>query len=183
MKKLSDAERIERYWSYVQKGNDQDCWLWTRKVGYRRYGQFAWHDGKPRGVHRIALELNIGGPINETYVHHQCENKLCCNPNHLIASDSKSWPPKEPAEPKIRQTYEQRFWSRVKTGCPTDCWPWTGKSTVGGYGMWYRKDNHQRTTAARIAWELERGPLDEIFQVKHSCKNSACVNPDHLEAE
>jgi hypothetical protein len=35
-------------------------------------------------AHRIAYEL-VKGPIPDgRHVHHTCENKPCCNPNHLV---------------------------------------------------------------------------------------------------
>ena len=32
-----------------------------------------------------------------------------------------------------------------------------------------------------VSWELHRGPIPDGFHVDHLCRNTWCVNPDHLE--
>lgn len=57
------------------------------------------------------------------------------------------------------------------------CIEWTGPRQPGaGYG---RRGN---VYAHRIAFELARGPIPAGLVIDHLCRNTSCVNPDHLEA-
>src|SRR5688572_22568808 len=51
----------------------------------------------------------------------------------------------------------ERFYSRVQDG-PNGCRLWTGSSLGGGYGGFSIGD--KTMYAHRVAWELERGPLE-----------------------
>jgi hypothetical protein len=68
-----------------------------------------------------------------------------------------------------------------------DCWEWTGaqhlsakgggpygRACIGGRGgeWWY---------AHRLSWELHRGSIPDGLTIDHLCRNTLCVNPDHLE--
>jgi hypothetical protein len=57
----------------------------------------------------------------------------------------------------------------------TGCWVWR-LSTTKGYG---RKDNSQ---AHRIFYAERNGPIPGGLVLDHLCRNTLCVNPDHLEA-
>lgn len=58
------------------------------------------------------------------------------------------------------------------------CWEWLG-SRSGGYGqITVRRKNHR---AHRLIYELLVGPIPAGKQLDHLCRNSACVNPEHLE--
>lgn len=78
------------------------------------------------------------------------------------------------------RTTEHRFWSKVKK---TDlCWLWTAgrfPSSCGYYGC-FRADG-RNIRAHRYAYELLVGPIPEGLQLDHLCRNTLCVNPDHLE--
>lgn len=66
-----------------------------------------------------------------------------------------------------------QFWAKVVKG--PDCWEWTGTKLKTGYGIFDHRCAH------RIAWELERGPIQRGLVIDHLCRNRSCVNPDHLE--
>jgi HNH endonuclease len=75
------------------------------------------------------------------------------------------------------RTAEERFWSRVEKG--DGCWQWKG-SLSDGYGS--LSFNGVISRAHRVAYALLRGSLPEGGLVlDHTCRNRACVNPDHLE--
>lgn len=78
---------------------------------------------------------------------------------------------------------EERFWSKVdKSG---DCWIWTDRPTVAGYGVFNiggRRENGGRSVYAhRFAYEFLVGPIPEGYTIDHryTCPK-ICVNPDHL---
>lgn len=78
------------------------------------------------------------------------------------------------------RTPEDRFWDKVDaTG---DCWVWTG-GTGGAHGLAYgRLKWHGRHEAAhRVAYLILVGPIPDGLQIDHLCRNTLCVNPDHLE--
>lgn len=74
---------FDRFWSKVDVRGPDECWEWT---GYRNpqgYGTFGVTYGDNRKAHRVAWELT-NGPIPEgMYALHGCDNRTCCNPDHL----------------------------------------------------------------------------------------------------
>lgn len=60
------------------------------------------------------------------------------------------------------------------------CWKWTKADRGNGYGVvWYRGKN---VPAHRLALLLYRGvPLKTDLVADHLCRNTMCVNPEHLE--
>ena len=79
-----------------------------------------------------------------------------------------------------KQTFEERFWARVKK--TEECWIWTG-NIARGYGQISQKVNGswRIRRAHRISFEMASGqPIPEGMEVMHSCDNPSCVNPAHL---
>ena len=74
------------------------------------------------------------------------------------------------------ESIEARFWQKVdKSG---DCWEWIG-AVSSGYGHF--QTDGGTTTAHRVAYQLLVGPIPDGLHVDHLCRNTLCVNPDHLE--
>lgn len=73
----------------------------------------------------------------------------------------------------------RRFWSRVKRGTPTECWPWIAYRNCKGYGLFW--DGERTTAAHRFAYRLKHGAYSSQL-VCHRCDNPPCCNPDHLFA-
>ena len=76
--------------------------------------------------------------------------------------------------------------ARAHVGNPRSCWPWLGNRTEHGYGLVdiNPTDRSQRTatTAHRAMYEAVFGPVAEGRTVHHTCRNRACINPEHLVA-
>jgi hypothetical protein len=71
--------QIEEFWSLVQKGKRDECWLWQAGHFTHGYGSY-----RQDYAHRIAWRLRYG-PIPEGMcVLHRCDVMGCCNPRHLF---------------------------------------------------------------------------------------------------
>ncbi len=73
-----------RFWSKVQKGLPDQCWIWTAGKQGKGYGQFYRAKREPIGAHRYSWELANGRPVPAgMQVMHSCDNPPCVNPAHL----------------------------------------------------------------------------------------------------
>lgn len=67
------------------------CWEWTGSINPSGYGMLTITkiSHKPIRAHRFAYEMAVG-KIPEGYqIHHKCNNRKCCNPNHLVTVTPK----------------------------------------------------------------------------------------------
>lgn len=77
-----DPEFDSRFWTKVDKGALNDCWVWTGYLSPAGYAMVKAGDVR-RAAHRVAYELLVG-PIPEGLtLDHLCENPPCVNPAHL----------------------------------------------------------------------------------------------------
>lgn len=77
--------------------------------------------------------------------------------------------------------YAEAFWSRVKVGDASECWPWLGPvDDLKGYGEIAKCGVMPERKAHRVAYTLVKGPIPKGKLLMHSCDNPPCCNPSHL---
>lgn len=65
------------------------------------------------------------------------------------------------------------------------CWLWLGEIDRKGYGQINlgnaTSGKRKRRMAHAVAYELHCTPIPRGLELDHLCRNTLCVNPDHLE--
>lgn len=84
----------------------------------------------------------------------------------------------EPGPGRDRLT--DRIYAHVAVDGPDSCWEWVGSRSMQDYSqMTIPGRGTQR--AHRVSYAVFVGPLDDELTVDHTCRNTGCVNPAHLE--
>lgn len=74
----------------------------------------------------------------------------------------------------LSERFESKFVPEPNSGC----WLWLA-SVSQGYGVIKIGGRYHR--AHRVAYGMFRGPVPDGLVIDHLCRNTFCVNPDHLE--
>ena len=80
---------MDSFWNLVDVKGDEECWNFIGKsISRKGYGVIR-RNYKSVRSHRYAYFLKhplAVGNVNELKLHclHKCDNRLCCNPNHLF---------------------------------------------------------------------------------------------------
>jgi hypothetical protein len=95
----------------------------------------------------------------------------------LIDSDARraAMPPKPE---KVKPTRLEELMRRVEKR-EDGCWQWLGQCSENGYGI-SKHEGHQIATH-RLIYFLMIEPLPPEMVLHHTCENTGCVNPAHLE--
>lgn len=78
-----------------------------------------------------------------------------------------------------RRTTPPSFAYTVSAG---GCWDWDGYCDSNGYARIYDRTAKTVVWAHRWSYGHFKGEIPERHDIDHTCQNTRCVNPDHLDA-
>jgi hypothetical protein len=81
---------------------------------------------------------------------------------------------------EVRDEWERAFNCHISESS-NGCWLWEGTIDSYGYGVFTIKKHGGMYKAHRIAFALRRGYCETELTIDHLCRNTRCVNPDHME--
>ena len=78
---------------------------------------------------------------------------------------------------------QQRILALVSKDPSSGCWLWRHQISNSGYGriMLRGNDGSYMESAHRASYSAFIAPLADGAQVRQTCGNRLCVNPEHLE--
>ena len=76
------------FWANVD-ARGTGCWPWKGAVTQRGYGYLS-YNGRTKLAHRIAWEQTNSTLLPLECIGWTCENRLCCNPDHMFKYRRKS---------------------------------------------------------------------------------------------
>ncbi len=105
----SPEHLARRILNFIDRVNEQGCWLWGGAVNRGGYGTMT-VAGRTTTVPRVAFAIAVGKPMCELdHVCHDCpggDNPLCCNPAHLFEGTRSD---------NVRDAMEKGLWAPPKT--------------------------------------------------------------------
>lgn len=80
------------------------------------------------------------------------------------------------------KTVAEKLRDYVAIDQATGCHNWQKYVQTNGYGQICVGGRGNSKLVHRVAYEIAKGPIPPDYQIDHLCKNTRCVNPEHLEA-
>lgn len=93
-------------------------------------------------------------------------------------SNNDKWRTHKPVRSKSIPDFDhERVVAKLRV-LENGCWWWTGAGSGHGYGSMYIEGKNY--LAHRLAWSIFRDKPTQGLVLDHLCKNTMCVNPEHL---
>lgn len=77
--------------------------------------------------------------------------------------------------------FKARLFNKIIPEPNSGCWLWLGAHSSNDYGT-VRDRSGKVSNAHRVVYVEEVGAIPDGLVLDHTCRNPACVNPDHLES-
>jgi len=72
----------------------------------------------------------------------------------------------------------ERFLKFIRVNSVSGCWEWGGNKGRLGYGLF--NVNKMQRFAHRVSFSIFSGDIKDDYVIDHKCKNTSCVNPEHI---
>jgi hypothetical protein len=175
--------------------DENQCWNWNK--GFSGYYGILHNDNKQYLAHRMSYELVNGKLSEELLVRHKCDNKKCCNPDHLESGSRKDnaldfinrkidYNPQNNTNLSaytrtlLSITEKVEFYLENIVILNSNCYISTllKKLPSKYYSI---KHNNKQFFLHRLILANKLGKnYGEIDVARHTCNNKSCINPDHL---
>lgn len=105
---MSRKNTFEDVWKRINIKDKDNCWEWKGYLNSNGYGQIK-INLKRYTVTRIVYELTYSKIPKGLYISHKCNNKKCCNPQHLFLYALHNKPCSQKTKDKISKTLTGKY--------------------------------------------------------------------------
>lgn len=134
---------IDHFWSKVDKRGPDECWRWVRGKDGDGYGAFAIRRRLYKS-HRTAWFVTNGPIPKGLLVCHKCDNKPCCNPNHLFLGTTQENTADAVSKgliPRGDLSFPRMYPERLARGERNGRYTHPEKTCRGEMHPWHKKNN------------------------------------------